>query len=190
MKRYLIQSDFSESSLAQYFSQISVAAFFLLIIVLGLGGLFFWKTIDMYRSSVAYTNQISAVQMKLDLLDQQSVKQKIKLAMPIVSVEKARAINQVIASLNLPWSDILNAIEDGAVTDVTVLNLEPQALAKIVKISAEAKTTEEMFAYVEKLGRHPFFRIALLTKHETYEQDPKKPIRFSVEVSWDEGVKQ
>jgi hypothetical protein len=44
-----------------------------------------------------------------------------------------------------------------------------------------------MIAYVEKLKRQPVFSNVFISKHEIYEPDPQKPLRFSIEASWNKG---
>ena len=49
---------------------------------------------------------------------------------------------------------------------------------------AEAKTSDDMIAYIEQLKKQEFFTAVLLTKHEINEQDPNKPWRFQFEAQW------
>ncbi|MBY0572790.1 MAG: PilN domain-containing protein [Undibacterium sp.] len=102
----------------------------------------------------------------------------------IISTEKAHSINQVIGQLNLPWSDLLDALEDVRVKEVALLDIQPQPQSHTIRIVAEAKTSDDMFAYVEKLSRLSFFQSATLSKHEVSEQDPNKPIRFQLDAQW------
>jgi Tfp pilus assembly protein PilN len=101
--------------------------------------------------------------------------------------EQAHAVNAAIAQLNLPWRDMLDAVEAATPATIALVALEPDAKKRIVKGTAEAKTGEAMIAYIEDLKKQPFFRFVALTKHEINAQDPNKPLRFQFEAQWGEG---
>lgn len=99
---------------------------------------------------------------------------------------QAHAVNSAIAQLNLPWRDLLDAIEVATPTTVALLALDPDAKKQTLKGTAEAKSSDAMIAYIEQLKRQDFFDSVVLTKHEVNEQDPNKPLRFQFEVRWTE----
>lgn len=101
--------------------------------------------------------------------------------------QQAHAINAAIAQLNLPWRDMLDAVEAATPSTIALITLEPDAKKRILKATAEAKTGDAMIAYIEDLKRQPFFRFVALTKHEVNMQDPNKPLRFQFEAQWGEG---
>jgi Tfp pilus assembly protein PilN len=98
---------------------------------------------------------------------------------------QAHAVNAAIAQLNLPWRDVLDAVEAATPETIALLAIEPDAKKQIVKGTAEAKSSDAMIAYVEDLKRQPFFTFVTLTKHEINAQDPNKPIRFQFEAQWE-----
>jgi Tfp pilus assembly protein PilN len=97
---------------------------------------------------------------------------------------QASAVNTAIAQLNLPWGDVFDAVEAATPKNVALLALEPDAKRDVVKGVAEAKTSDDMIAYIEQLKKQNFFQTVLLTKHEINEQDPNKPLRFQFEAQW------
>jgi Tfp pilus assembly protein PilN len=101
--------------------------------------------------------------------------------------QQAHAVNAAIAQLNLPWRDVLDAVEAATPATIALVTLDPDAKKGIVKGTAEAKTGEAMIAYIEELKRQPFFRFVALTKHEVNAQDPNHPLRFQFEAQWGEG---
>jgi Tfp pilus assembly protein PilN len=101
--------------------------------------------------------------------------------------QQAHAVNAAIAQLNLPWRDVLDAVESATPATIALVALEPDAKKHIVKGTAEAKTGDAMIAYIEELKRQPFFRFVVLTKHEINAQDPNRPLRFQFEAQWGEG---
>lgn len=106
-----------------------------------------------------------------------------KIAIPEA---QAKAINAVILRLNLPWSDVLDTIEDATPASIALLSLEPDAKKHLLKGVAEAKSSDEMIAYIEQLKKQELFERVLLTRHEINEQDPHKPLRFQFEAQWKE----
>jgi Tfp pilus assembly protein PilN len=102
-----------------------------------------------------------------------------------IAEEQAHAVNAAIAQLNLPWRDVLDAVEAATPATIALVALEPDAKRHVVKGTAEAKTGDEMVAYVETLKRQPFFRLVFLTRHEVNAQDPNRPLRFQFEAQWE-----
>lgn len=94
------------------------------------------------------------------------------------------AVNRAIAQLNLPWRDVLDAIERATPPTIAVLTLEPDAHKQSVRGLAEAKTSDAMLAYIEQMKQESFFTEVILIRHEVIEQDPNKPVRFSFEAQW------
>jgi Tfp pilus assembly protein PilN len=101
-----------------------------------------------------------------------------------ISDAQAVAVNGAIAQLNLPWRDMLDAVEAATPKTIALLTLDPDAKRSVVRGMAEAKTSDDMIAYIEQLKKQAFFSSVLLTKHETNEQDPNKPLRFEFEAQW------
>lgn len=101
---------------------------------------------------------------------------------------QATAINGAVAQLNLPWRDVLDAIEASTPTTIALLSVEPDGKKSLVKGVAEAKSSDAMIAYVEQLKQQEFFRSVVLIRHEIHEQDANKPLRFQFEASWMEGT--
>lgn len=99
---------------------------------------------------------------------------------------QANAVNRAIAQLNLPWRDVFDAIETATPESVALLTLDPDAKKRLLKATAEAKTSDAMIAYIEQLKQEPFFDLVVLTRHEVNEQDPNRPIRFQFDAHWAE----
>lgn len=97
---------------------------------------------------------------------------------------QAKAVNAAIAQLNLPWHQLLDALEAATPPNIALLTIEPDAKKHLVKGMAEAKTSDDMIAYIESLKKQATFQNVVLTKHEINEQDPNKPLRFQFEAYW------
>jgi Tfp pilus assembly protein PilN len=105
-----------------------------------------------------------------------------------ISDLQAGAVNRAISQLNLPWHDVLQAIEAATPAAIALLALEPDAKTHRIKAMAEAKNSDDMFAYLASLNRQAFFNAVVLTRHDINEQDPNRPIRFQFEAEWIQGA--
>ena len=101
-----------------------------------------------------------------------------------VSLQQAAAVNAAVLQLNLPWRELYDAIGAATPKNVALLALEPDARKHMVRITAEAKGSDQMLDYVEQLQQQDWFTTVALTHHETNDVDPNKPIRFQIEAQW------
>ena len=104
-------------------------------------------------------------------------------AIPIPAAQ-AGAVNAAAMQLNLPWRDLQDAVAAATPATVALLALEPDAGKRVLKLSAEAKSSDAMFAYIQELKEQPFFSNVALTRHEIQVQDANQPIRFQLEAQW------
>ena len=100
---------------------------------------------------------------------------------------QARAVNLAVLQLNLPWRDLLNALEDGTPKTIALLSIEPDAKKQSLKGVAEAADSDAMLDFISQLKQQSFFDQVNLSKHEINEQDPNKPLRFQFEARWTSG---
>ncbi|MDB5790550.1 MAG: hypothetical protein JWQ80_574 [Massilia sp.] len=103
---------------------------------------------------------------------------------PAATDAQAAAVNAAILQLNLPWRDLHDAVASATPASVALLALEPDAKRRVLRITAEARASDDMFAYVERLQGLDWFAHVALTRHEINEQDPNRPIRFQLDAQW------
>jgi Tfp pilus assembly protein PilN len=101
-----------------------------------------------------------------------------------VTEEQAVAVNAAIRQLNLPWRDVLDAIEQGTPPGIELLTLEPDAKRAVVKIEAETQNSDAMLDYVDQLKQQSFLSGVFLTKHAVDEKDGRHTLRFELEAAW------
>jgi len=101
-----------------------------------------------------------------------------------LSEQQITAINQAVDALNLPWDTLFNTLEAPRYREVALLALLPDREQGTLKIQAEAKSPAEMVGYLRNLQKEPCFSDVILVHHEINDQDPNKPIRFTVEATW------
>jgi hypothetical protein len=103
---------------------------------------------------------------------------------PRISDTQAAAVNAAVMQLNLPWRALQDAINAATPPNIAMLALEPDARKRSMKITAEAKSSDAMIAYVEELKKQELFAGVAITRHEINELDPARPIRFQIEAEW------
>lgn len=103
-----------------------------------------------------------------------------------VAIPEAQAayVNGAILQLNLPWRDLQDAVAAATPRTVALVAMEPDPRKLILKITAEARTSDDMVNYVAELKQQEMFSGVNLTRHEINEQDPNRPLRFQLEATW------
>jgi Tfp pilus assembly protein PilN len=106
---------------------------------------------------------------------------------PILITElQASAVNAAIAQLNLPWSQLLAALEHATPGSIAMLELQPDAKKHLLKGMAETDAPEKMFAYIQRLKNEPFLINVTLLQHEISEQGAIRQVRFVFNAEWRE----
>jgi Tfp pilus assembly protein PilN len=103
---------------------------------------------------------------------------------PPVPEAQAAAVNAAVLQLNLPWRALHDALQAGTPANIALLALEPDAKKSSLRITAEAKSSDDMIAYVEQMQKADWFTSVVLSRHEINEQDPNRPIRFQLDAQW------
>ncbi len=101
-----------------------------------------------------------------------------------VSEAQAQAVNDAVMQLNLPWRDLVEAVRAATPGNVALLALEPDAKRRTLRITAEAKSSDDMLAYVAKMEEQGWFASSALVRHEIAEQEPNRPLRFQLTAQW------
>jgi len=101
-----------------------------------------------------------------------------------VSEQQATAVNAAVMQLNLPWRALHDAVREATPATVALLALEPDARKRVLRITGEARGSDDMLAYLEQLQKQQGFGAVTLVRHEIGEQDPNRPIRFQIDAQW------
>lgn len=102
----------------------------------------------------------------------------------VIPEAQGKAVNAAIMQLNLPWRELQQSVAESTPKNIGLLALEPDPHKQALKITAEAKSADDMIAYIEQLKEQEFFAAAVLARHEIMDTDPNRPLRFQVEVQW------
>jgi hypothetical protein len=102
---------------------------------------------------------------------------------PPLDPRVSKAANQVARELQVPWAELLAALEAVPTPEVALLGVEPSAQRHVVRITAEAKNSAAMLDYLQDLQGRRFSDVWLLS-HQVQAQTPGTPTRFIVQLKW------
>lgn len=94
-----------------------------------------------------------------------------------------RVAAMVTSELQMPWGQLLLALEAIPSRDVAVLTIEPTAAQRTLRITADARHADAMLDYVAQLKQQALTQV-VLTSHQFQPQTPGAPIRFQVQARW------
>ena len=97
--------------------------------------------------------------------------------------EEAKSAETVVRSLTLPWAPLIGTIEQAATKEVAILQLQPDAETRVLRLTAETRHREAMFDFVRRLSNARGLADVHLVNHQVQREDPQKPIQFAVQAS-------
>jgi len=97
--------------------------------------------------------------------------------------EEVKAAEAVVRSLTLPWASLVETLERAATREVAVLQLQPDAQSRVLRLTVEARSREAMFDYVRRLGAARTLAEVHIVSHQVQLEDPQRPIQFSVQAA-------
>jgi Tfp pilus assembly protein PilN len=101
--------------------------------------------------------------------------------------EQIKTAQAIVRQLTLPWAVLIQALEDAATGDVAILQLQPEAQQRLLRVVAEARSQEAMFEYLRRLEHtQPLWNVHLVG-HQVQLEDPQRPIQFSVQAAFREA---
>ena len=100
--------------------------------------------------------------------------------------QQLASVADAVRQLNLPVARLLGAVAAPPDMHVALLGLDlaSESAAGSLKISAEARSPQDMMNYVGHLDEQPALDKVYLVRHEIAERAPGRPYRFVVEARW------
>ena len=178
MKRLHI--DFAPASLARALHRAGALTWLLVLLAVTLCAAAGWQGWRLLEQQRRFAAELEAAQVRANVPRALVV----TAPPPRISEPQANAVNDAIMQLNLPWRALHDVVQQATPANIAMLALEPDARKQTIKITAEAKSADDMVAYVALLGQQELFSNVSLTRHEISEQDPNRPLRFQVEAQW------
>jgi hypothetical protein len=146
----------------------------ILVVALGLGAVLF----EQYRETQLELGRLEAAAGML------GSERRPARAVPKERLdEEVKAAEVVVRSLTLPWASLVGALEKAGTRDVALLQLQPDAQNRLVRLTLEARSRQAMFDYVRRLGNSGALADAHILSHQVQVEDPQRPIQFSVQAT-------
>jgi hypothetical protein len=99
-----------------------------------------------------------------------------------------RALEALQRELGTPWSRLLQALEASHGPDVALLNVEPDAARRALRLQLEARNRHAMLAYLEALQHDGRLADVVLLMHQQLSEPGQRGVRFQVQASWRGGL--
>ena len=96
--------------------------------------------------------------------------------------EEVKAAEIVVRSLTLPWAALVETLERAATRDVALLQLQPDAQNRVLRLTLEARSREAMFDYTRRLGSSGLLADAHILSHQVLTDNPQRPVQFAVQA--------
>jgi len=106
-----------------------------------------------------------------------------------VSPEEVAVARETVDRLGLPWTKLFAALEGAASEQVALLAIEPDTKSGTVRISGDSKDYLAALTYVLNLSRADALSHVQLVRHEVKQNDPQRPVSFSIQAAWKEVKK-
>ena len=155
--------------------------YFLLVLALALAGTIGWYFNALRLEKAGVESLIDKVQQRVH--GNQTVNETSQMA-PEKLAEVIKFSNKVIHQLNLPWDQLFAQLEAARGEDIALLGIEPDANGKSIKVAGEAKDYTAMVDYVRELSNQDGLQNVYLVDHKMDDQNPEKPIHFTLEATW------
>jgi Tfp pilus assembly protein PilN len=114
----------------------------------------------------------------------QAERVRVSVARAPIDAKQAVAVNAAIARLNLPWDDILDALEAATPQQIALLSITPDASRALLRIEAESTSSEQMIGYLTALQQQPLFGRVDLVRNELAKDRTDGVLRFQIEAQW------
>lgn len=98
--------------------------------------------------------------------------------------EQVKSAQAVVRQLALPWAELIDSLERSAMREVSVLHVQPDAQQRLMRVTAEARGEAQMLEYLRRVGAARSFAEVHLISHQVREDDPLRPIQFSLQASF------
>jgi|AP12_2_1047962.scaffolds.fasta_scaffold16496_2 Tfp pilus assembly protein PilN len=97
--------------------------------------------------------------------------------------EETKRVESVLRQLALPWGAIIESVEEANTADVALLQLQPDAEQRQLRLGAEARSRQAMLEYLQRLAAARGLTEVHVVSHQVRLEDPQRPVRFTVQAS-------
>lgn len=101
--------------------------------------------------------------------------------------EQGKALQNAVAAIHLDWEALYRQIDLATGEDIALLAITPNAAAKSLQLSGEARNLQAVLGFVDALRRQPLSHISLMS-HKIKADDPQHPIIFEIAATWSNAI--
>jgi Tfp pilus assembly protein PilN len=107
-----------------------------------------------------------------------------KASEPVMSIAQTQLLTSVIAQLNVPWSELLTALEAMKNPNVALLSVLPNPQKQQLELIGEARNIPALLSYLGALEDLTMLDHVTLQKHTVNESHPYQPVEFVIVARW------
>ena len=96
--------------------------------------------------------------------------------------DHVKAAETVVRNLTLPWASLIETLEETSTQDVAVLQVQPDAQQRLLRVTGEARKQTALWQYVNSLAATRGLADVHLLNHQVLQEDPQKPLQFSLQA--------
>ncbi len=96
--------------------------------------------------------------------------------------DHVKAAETVVRNLTLPWASLIETLEETGNQDVAVLQVQPDAQQRLLRMTGEARNQNALWQYVNSLAATRSLEEVHLLNHQVLQEDPQKPLQFSLQA--------
>lgn len=104
-----------------------------------------------------------------------------------VGAEELAFARDTVSRLSTPWQSLFGAVESAHTDDIALLSIEPDAQARTVTITGEAKNYLAALSYMASLSEQQALHRVHLVRHETLGGGSQRPLGFTISAGWKEN---
>lgn len=155
--------------------------FLLLCAVLILAGTMAWYFNQLRQQTMHIESMVDRLERRVS---GRTAAAEVNPLPPVKLAEIMKFSNHAIHQLNLPWDVLFTQLEAAKSDGIALLGIEPNAKSDAIKVEGEAKDYAAMLKYVRSLSAQGVLQNVYLTAHKMDDQNPDKPVHFTLEASW------
>ena len=135
-------------------------------------------------------SRIQEAEQKLTRLEKEGQRRLQQAGQPTQAADSAAMqlevsqANEILHQLSRPWNGLFKAIESSNEKEIALLSVQPDMQRRVLRLGGEAKSFDALLAYVGRLEKNEGLSKVFVTQHEIRNQDPEKPVRFTLVASW------
>lgn len=135
-------------------------------------------------SGLRYRTALAAVEAKQARLAKSSQAGQAPAKSSAEANQERSFAQQTVKRLTMPWDELFDALEATASERVALIAIEPDAEARTVNLSGEARDYLSALTYVANLGEQRTLGKVHLVRHELRQSGVMRPVTFVVSATW------